>query len=143
MSRKTDNTEIDGIKLKTTQLQPRAAAKLAARLLKYLAPVLGQLKPTDEVDMNLLAGALRQIMFDMSDEELDAVVCKTLACTIAIRNNDKGEPEKFEMADPAQIDLAFAGKLGAMFKAVQWVLGVNYADFFDGTGQPTAEVKAS
>lgn len=144
MSRKSDETEIDGIKIKTTQLRPRAAAQLAARLLKYLAPVLGQLKPTDEVDMSLLAGAMRSIMMDMSEEDLDAVVCKSLVGTIAIRNDEKGEPAKYELADPSQIDLAFAGKLGAMFKTVQWVLGVNYADFFDGAGQvPAPAAKAS
>lgn len=131
--RKTAEIEIDGIKLRTTQLRPRAAAQLAARLLKYLAPVLGTLKPTDEVDMNTLAGALRNLMIDMSEDDLDAVVCKSLVGTVAIRNNEKGEPEKFELLDPAQIDGAFAGKLGAMFKSVQWVLGVNYADFFDGS----------
>lgn len=128
--RKTAETEIDGIKLKTTQLRPRAAAQLAARLLKYLAPVLGQLKPTDEVDMKLLSGALRDLMIDMSEEDLDAVMCKSLVGTIAIRNDDKGEPVKYELLDPAQIDLAFAGKLSAMFKTIQWVLGVNFADFF-------------
>lgn len=142
--RKTAETEIDGIKLKTTQLRPRAAAQLAARLLKYLAPVLGQLKPTDEVDMQTLSGALRSLMLDMSEEDLDAVVCKSLAGTIAIRSDEKGEPQKYELHDPGQIDLAFGGKLGAMFKTVQWVLGVNYADFFDGAGPtPAAAEKAS
>lgn len=129
--RKTESTEIDGIKLRCTQHAPRAGAQLASKLLKYLAPVLGSMKPDAEVSMSTLSGALRDIMMDMTETELDAVICKSLVGTTAIVINEKGEPDKYELFDPGQIDLCFAGKLPAMLKAVQWALGVNFSSFFD------------
>lgn len=140
--RKIDETEIDGIKLRSTQLRPRAAAQLASKLLKYLAPALGRLKGTDEVDMSTLGSALQSMLGELSEDDLDQVLCKSLAGTIAIRPDDTGTLVKYELFDPAQIDQAFAGKLPTMFRAVQWALSVNFSDFFSGAVPSTASVTA-
>lgn len=135
--RKVETREIEGLKVTTTQLQPRGAFKLAAKLLKYLAPAFGRMKPDDPVDPRIVAGLLTDIMIGLDDDALDDFMAKVLACTLVIRPDDNGQLIKCDCSKPIDIDRAFEGRFGAMMEAIKFAIEVNFADFFGG-GAPSA-----
>jgi hypothetical protein len=66
----------------------------------------------------------------MTPDEFDSITCALLArCNVIIRD-DGVDPCKFDLSKPAEIDTAFAGKLGLMVKTLAYVLEVHYAGFF-------------
>lgn len=143
--RKQEKETIRGYKVTVTQHKPRAAFRLGAKLVKYIAPVIQGMKPTDEIDFKKMAPALFAMMRDMDDADLDVMLTNVLSCTTVVGDapsvgaDDDDEPgsgkkKKWELSDPKNIDEAFAGNVPAMLEVAQFALKVNFADFFaDGS----------
>lgn len=125
---KSEETVIDGIELRTTQLPAMRAFALLARLIKALGPVLGSLAELDPAaEISLAAPALAGALSTLDPREAATLVQDVFAATAA-----KPAGGKFiELIGPGNIDLAFSGRLKTMLMALAWVLKVNYADFFD------------
>lgn len=143
--RKQEKNEIRGFKVTVTQHKPRAGFRLGAKLVKYIAPVIQGMKPTDELDFKKMAPAMFMMMRDLDDADLDAMLVNMLSCTTVVgaigesEDEDDGAPQrkKWELSDPKNIDLAFAGNIPAMMEVAQFALKVNFGDFFGaGSASP-------
>ncbi len=155
MALKSDQTTIDGIKIRTVQLRPRAGGKLQAKLLRLLAPALASFKGItaekfDELmasDLSDFAPALSALASGLTDDLFDTLLRETFATTKAIApGNGDGKTWTELNGDLETIDLTFEGNTMAMYQAMMFVWKVNFGDFSGGvfsklrSGKQTAAV---
>lgn len=143
MALKTDSKTIDGYKVTTQQLPPRRAFKLAAKLVKYLAPAFkyaGNVKLEDDVEA--LLPALTAMLMDLDENDLDVVLRESFAnTTVVVPDESGGRMMSLETGE--KIDAAFEGQLYTMVRALVFSLGVNFHDFFDAAKKEIAKRKAA
>lgn len=143
MALKTDTKEIEGYKVTTQQLPPRRAFKLAAKLVKYLAPAFkyaGNVKLEDDVEA--LLPAVTAMLMDLDENDLDTVLREGFATTyVVVPDEPGGRMVSLETGD--KIDAAFEGQLYVMVRALVFALGVNFRDFFDAAKKEIAKRKAA
>lgn len=138
MARKTETTEIDGLKFTVTQLPGRKAAEMSVRLLTMLAPAVAKagagLGSVDwsrgasaSVDMGRVfadMGLAAETLFARLTPDEIQRVSKELYAFAKVEENGQELP----MTD-AVIDEVFAGRAGALFRFLIFALKVNFADF--------------
>lgn len=140
---KSDTREIGDLKVTVTQLPPRRAFRLAAKLAKYLAPALAGLKADTELSLEALTPALGAMMRELEDDDLDRLLSDLFASTSVIVTDAKGQARKHDLVTPEAIDRAFEGQLKHMLTAMRFSLEVNFGDFFEGPGPSVGTIPAA
>jgi hypothetical protein len=141
---KTEKRVIDGLEITTTQLPALRSLGLFNKLGKVLAPALSSIPDTfsfEHTEVASLAPAFVTIFGAMEAGEAQALACNILEST-----NVELDGKVISLTDPRMVDLVFSGRLPTMFKAIAFVLEVNFSDFFKGAlgqeNQPAPEAKA-
>lgn len=137
MTLDTTSVEVGGVEIRSTQLPARRALRLLpliAKAVGKVAPHLDSLDMGAEADLSSLGPLLADVVGSMSPDEADSLISGLLASTVIIDGN-----RKYELSDPARIDLAFRGRLGLMFRAAAIAFRCNYANFFEGASNPSPE----
>lgn len=141
---RTEEREIDGLRVITTQLDFVRQSRLFARLGRLLGESMvdvvlvlasaaakgGKAAAMDvlgKVDLRELAPALKAAFDKLSEEEHDQLLLKILAGTEVIVDGRKSDLLSLD-----KLNRAFDGRLAAGWKAAWFALEVNYADFFTG-----------
>lgn len=151
MSRPAE-AEIDGYKVSTTRHPPLRGLQLKARVLRLVAPAArglsaaGDLGELADLELNVeniekIAPALEALAGAIDPETLPDLVCELLCNTSIIVPDARGVLNRIELNSRGNIDLAFDGRDGLMFRVIAHAAGVNFADFFGGkaSGKPLAE----
>lgn len=111
-----------------TQLPARRALKLQAKLLKLLGPAASEIflaaaKDIDNADRSI-PKAISLLVSELDDKTFDSFIMEML---VGVRKDGMELNEK-------TADLEFAGKLNELFLVIQYVLEVNFGDFFQEGG---------
>lgn len=146
----TPQTEmIDGHKWTVCPFPARRAIQLKVRLAKVLGPAIGELIPAlgevgksdkgngddkgedgDNAEANTdaalsaLPNAINALAANLSEEAF----VQTILDLMELSSRDEAA------ITDAYFDAEFAGNFGEMYKALGFILKVNYADFFKGLG---------
>lgn len=130
---KTEEQEIDGLKVTTTQFPAMYAFRLLARLARSVGPVMGAFQgASPDTDLADLAPQLSSALSVLDPDEVDKLVLEVLKCT-SVWSPDGSR--KVELSDRAKIDEVFSGRIMTMFKVLGFCLKVNFSDFVTGIGQ--------
>lgn len=121
---------IDGINYTVTQFAARRALRLKTRLLKLLAPsafsAAGSFKGGNLLDVDLSSTVITQAIQALVDR-MDADDCVNLILELLSSTRREGK----EITE-AHFDMVYAGNFGELFKALFFVLEVNFGSFFQG-----------
>ena len=128
MAIETFEKVIGGSNYMITQLPARRALKLQAKLLKLIGPSASLLfaaaaKDLDSAD-DSIPQAVRLLAEQLDDKTFDALVMEMI----------KGVRKEGHEIDERNIDMEFAGNLNELFLVLQYVLEVNFGDFFQEGG---------
>ena len=135
----TVEKEIDGATFYVTPHKSRAGAKLAAKLMRIVAPMLANLKgqtitSIQKMDVGQLAPIFGSVISSLDDAQLDALIADVFARTSVNVEHD-GVRKIYDLSKGVNIDDAFEGSLSLMFKGMWAAVEVNFGNFFGGSGQ--------
>lgn len=148
MGKDSQDTEIDGLKFTSYQLDPLELYPMAPRILKLLAPVLpfvaslgGGLnaKAIEKLfaqDVGKLAPILTALGEGLGAKENANLPVELLKRTVAYLpdpDDDEAEPKARSLTTAKDINAVFRGKFFTMLKAMWFALGVNFEDFSNGS----------
>lgn len=117
MALRTEAREIDGLIVTVTQFPALRALGLATRVAQAIAPALSQGLSTTSPLALLFSG--------MDSDATEKLAVDMLASTTA-----QLEGRDVLLMNRAMIDVAFAGRLPTMVKAVAFAIEVNFSSFF-------------
>ena len=124
----TKDKEINGSKYSVTQFPAMRALRIQARIIKLLGAPLSFLFIADSNNSKSADEQIPKVLMMLADQldekNFDSLVLDLLQ---SVRKNG------MELTKPI-IDLEFAGKLNELYLVLQFVLEVNYADFFQENG---------
>lgn len=166
--RPEETSEIDGFKVITTHMEPLKLYPLAPRIVKIVAPMLGQVgqlissrakRAKGEDPGKAIQRAISELMVDPKALDQFAPIIMHLGSCLAEPDNAKlplelladttidipdedGEPERHTLATAKDLNEAFRGRFLLMLKCMWFSMGVNFADFFAG-GSPSGRIKSS
>jgi hypothetical protein len=120
--------QISGSTYTVTQMAARRALRMQAKLMKLLGPSAGVIlsqadKSAKEADQ-CLPQAITLLVSQLDEKTFDLLVMELLE---GVRKDN------IELT-PQVVDLEFAGNLNELFLLLQFVLEVNYSDFFQAGG---------
>lgn len=128
---KTEEQEIDGLRVSVTQFPAMYAFRLLARLAKSVGPAFSTLSAAGmDAELETIAPQLAAALTTLDPDECDRLAVEVLKCTSVW---DDGK--KIELADKARIDQVFSGRILTMFKVLGFALRVNFSDFAAGIGK--------
>lgn len=135
MSRKTEEREINGLKVTTIQLPATRGSALRFKLARVLAPVAGTLRTktaADLLSLNVadLAPTLMALAAQLDPAVMDALMLEILACTSVITTDAAGRQIKFDLTSKQIIDQAFDGDVDALWSTMRFAVEVNLSGFF-------------
>lgn len=160
MPRRVVDAEIDGEQYKITQLGAIEGRKLLVRLLKTLAPLIGQLKiDTSKAKSGVVASlmdsqvetfvfpAIANFLSEI-DDQLFEELCNKFAANCEVRQmGDGGERwPQLNAANGQVFDDHFSGRYGLMLRWFIKCLAVNGGDFLPGLARmslPVSEAKTA
>lgn len=143
---RSETTEIDGLKISTTQFGAIRQSKLLARLGRAIGPLASILipamsgKPEDalkavmEID---LGTAISAVFARLDGDETEGLLKDILGQTSVIVDD-----KNIALDGTANIDRAFSGRLLTLFKVVGFVLKVNFMDFSEAARSLARGVEA-
>lgn len=117
-----------------TQMPAMRAVKLQARLLKMIGPSFGAMMASDPANPDSSLPLAISLLADKLDEKTFSDL--VIHLTESVRRNGA------EMTKE-RIDSDFAGNLNELFLVMQFVLEVNFSDFFREGGIIAGLIKAS
>lgn len=124
----TFEKQINNSTYMVTQLPARRALKLQAKLLKLLGPAASELFLAAAKDIHnadsAIPKAISLLVNELDDKTFDVFIMEMIQ---GVRKDGIELNEK-------TVDIEFAGKLNELFLVVQYVLEVNYGDFFQEGG---------
>lgn len=128
---KTEEREIDGLLVTTTQLPPVRALVLSKRLLPIVAPIIaaGQLEQVD-------GAALGEALESLEDSAVVQLLLRTLAGTVV-----RVDGEQRALANEDAINGVFAGRFTTMLRVAWFAIEVNF--FPGGVGELLASAPKS
>lgn len=134
----TKEREIGGHTISVTQLPAKRAMKLLRRVLKVLAPALGDaagpalaatkaegIRGLAGMDLSNLGGALQRLFEQLDDASLDAIVFDRDGGALATARIDGRELLPV-------LDAVIGANLLLLGKIVAFALEVHFGSFFDG-----------
>lgn len=133
MPLKTDDRDIGGLKVTTTQLPPMRALNLLTRLGKVFGPMLAQLPDLQagKLSNEDIAMALGVALGKLEDGDVSKLT-RDILITTRVQVEVNGQPRILELTDEQRINSAFEGKLEVLLQAMVFSLEVNFAAFFQG-----------
>jgi hypothetical protein len=117
--------EINGNLYLVSQMTAMKAIRVQSRLMKLLGPAFAEMIVADKKNPDACLPKVVALLVD----QLDAETFANLVVELMQNVRRNGQEMKKEI-----IDIAFAGKLNELFLVLQFVLEVNYADFFQEGG---------
>lgn len=149
----TREKQIDGHIISVTQLPARRAAKLLRRVMKVMAPALGEaagpmlsaardggMAGVMRADVSQLGGAFERLFAQLDDDALDAIVFDREAGALSTARCDGQELLPV-------LDAVIGADLLTLGKVVAFAMEVHFASFFDalraGGATQTAQAPAS
>jgi len=125
--RESQETEIRGMRVITTQLPARKAYALVPKIGAIVGPSIGTLANLDMgADVSTMGPAIGAFFSALDDQDSETLMLKVLSNTIVI-----AEGVKYDLSSPDNIDRAFESSFMALFEVLWFVLKVNFSDFFD------------
>lgn len=130
---KTDERDIDGLHVTSTQLPPMRSIALMTRMGRVVLPALAKLDGFSlatlrQADLGSLGPMISDLFARLSDEDAARMIREILVAT-SVRTPDG---KNVELINDGAIDKAFAGRLPALLAAIKFALEVNYSGFFAG-----------
>lgn len=132
---------IDGHKWTVCPFPARRAIQLKVRLAKVAGPAIGELIPAlgglgkdgksegdPEADVDAALSALRPAIEALAANLNEEAFVQTILDLMELSSRDD------TAITEAYFDAEFAGNFGEMYKALGFILKVNYSDFFKGLG---------
>lgn len=146
---KTATHDCDGVSVICTQHPPRRALRLFWRLGKVAPYAIAHFDPVKWRGgdrMAVLAPMLLEMFERISVDEADEISAEILASCEA-----KIDGRLVSLSTPGNVDLVFAGNLGAMVGALAFALETNFGNFTESAlpgkssapGSPQAEGNAA
>lgn len=133
MSIQTKEKMIDGRSIKVAQFPARRALQFKARILRLVAPFIGELMRTvgkggklsldTDVPVETIVEAMNKIA-DVKPEEFVDLCVSLMQCTW-IDGKEISE---------SVFDMEFAGNTLLMYKIIWYIVQVNFSDFFAMSG---------
>lgn len=127
MAIETREKEINGVKYACSQFPGRHGMKIQARVVALLGPLLGGAMALGaeegEVEPDKLAGAFLNLSKVKPDEFM------SLAFDLLTQTTREGR-----LIDGAVFDIEYAGNYGELYKALVFVLDVNFSSLFGASG---------
>lgn len=121
---KAEDKVINGNNYTVTQMTARKALALQAKLMKLLGPsagvMLSQAGKSAEEAEKCLPQAIIMLVNQLDERTFDSLVMELMQ---GVRKDN------FELT-PQVLDMEFAGNLNTLFLVLQFVLEVNFGDFF-------------
>lgn len=119
---------INGCKYTVTQMTARTALRMQAKLLKLLGPSASVLfsqagKTLEEAEKSmetLMPMAVNMLVNQLDDKTFDSLVMELM----------QGVRKDGIELTPQILDMEFSGKLNTLFLVLQYVIEVNFGDFF-------------
>lgn len=134
MGIETKTRTIDDMRVDVSPFPARKAIKLKVRIIKKIAPVIGELAENYDVDKSLegqelssvnLAGACQRLSESLEPDDFLDLLCQVLQGAVI-----NGVPFSVDT-----MDVQFTGdKLFSLYKIAGFVLEVNYSSFFGSGG---------
>lgn len=123
---------IEGAKYYVSQFPARRALKLKTKLIKLLAPSLftaaGNYKGGNILDADLgsdtLGKAVSMLVERLDENDLESLIMELLCMT---RREGKEITEQY-------FDMVYAGNFSELYKALYFILEVNFGSFFQEIG---------
>ncbi len=124
----TKEKEINGSTYSVTQMTAIKALKMQARLLKLLGPAASVIFVAAANDVNAadsaIPNAILQLVNQLDEKTFEALVLDLL---VGVRKDGMELNKNL-------IDMEFSGNLNCLYLVLQFILEVNYADFFQEGG---------
>lgn len=124
----TFEKQINNSTYMVTQLPARRALKLQAKLLKLLGPAASQIFIAAANNLltadDAIPKAITLLVNELDDKTFDTFIMELLQ---GVRKDGMELNEK-------TVDLEFAGSLNELFLVIQYILEVNFGDFFQEGG---------
>lgn len=124
----TKDKEINGCMYAVTQMPAMRAIGMQARLIKLLGPSFATMFVAATEDIKTADRSIPQALMILSSQ-LDEKTFQQLVLDLM-----QGVRKDGVELTKSIIDIEFAGKLNTLFLVMQFVLEVNYADFFQEGG---------
>lgn len=148
MARKSETRQIGPNTYRATQLKVRKANRVLERLLKTLGPTLGALGDhlgtgktgtaaaiVGDLERGAISAAAEKLARALTGDELNWLVDELIP-SIEYQTPELAAsmPGKFVELNGDLWDDIWAGDLLGQFKALGWILELNYGSFFAGAG---------
>jgi hypothetical protein len=133
MGLKTEEREINGLVVTTTELPAMRALKLLTRLGKVFGPMLAGLPDLKSGQLGNLAvaTALGTALGRLEEADVSSLTRDILASTRVRVEHEKG-PRVVELTSESSINTVFEGRLNDLLLTLAFALEVNFAAFFLG-----------
>jgi hypothetical protein len=128
MSRKVEQTTVDGFQVITTELEFMDAADLVPELTAVLAPGYAAAGGDD----SSIGKAIANMAMALTGGKLTALLPRLLKGTTVIVPDEGGKLVKIDLTEPRALNRAFTGRKKLAMGVVKLALEVNFRDFFDG-----------
>ncbi len=128
MSRKVENTKIDGFTVISTELEFMDAADLVPELTAILAPGYAAAGASDAS----IGQAIASMAMALTGGKLTALLPRLLKGTTVVVPDEGDKLVKIDLIDPRALNRAFTGRKKLAMGVVKLALEVNFRDFFDG-----------
>lgn len=137
----------EGITLRVTPHKGRPGARLAAQLVRIVAPVMSafrgkSLKDIEKMDISDLSPVFGNVIANLDDSTFDTLITNVFARTTIVKpEGGNGSAKQYDLSKPSQIDDAFEGEFALMLRCAWEAIEVNFGGFFAGKGQSAGDVK--
>jgi hypothetical protein len=128
MSRKVEDTQIDGFKVICMELEFMDAADLVPELTAVLAPGYAAAGGDD----SSIGKAIANMASALTGGKLTALLPRLLKGTTVVVPDEGGKLIKIDLTDARNLNRAFTGRKKLAMGVVKLALEVNFRDFFDG-----------
>lgn len=110
-----------------TKMEPIPALLLMAKLSKVIVPVILAARGGKSDDDSSVKSAFEGLTPELADSAMRDI----LRGVTITRADDKGDKQRTDLTSTANINKAFRGQLGAMFKVIKYSLTENFSEVFD------------
>jgi hypothetical protein len=143
VSRRIHQLEVDGLSIRTHQHPTLEGLELKADWLNFVEPVLPHLSAflnekgelnTEEIDFAQALPALQALARGVRGKELSRLVVELFQFTSVVFKDDAGNLKQVDLLDRSTVNIVFADKEMAFYKAIFHALKANFLGFFGGAG---------
>lgn len=133
MALKTEQRDIQGLAVTTTELPAMRSLKLLTKLGKVFGPLLASLPElkANKLSNEAIATAIGVALGKLDEADVSTLTRDILASTRVQVDHEKG-PRVLDLNSEDRVNTVFEGKLDALLLTMAFALEVNFAAFFLG-----------